>query len=292
MLKKDYNFEFISMTTPCKVQLYKVDEKTALKCFEEIKNNTLYLENKYNFYSQNSYLSKFINNRNKNKIKLDSQTAFVLKRVRDFSIQTNNLFDITMGTIKKCYNYNSLDLVRNSLEKYLAKTGIESWDIINRQLIFKYKETLLDLGGVIKEYAVDEAINIVKKNKIDSAIINFGGDIFTIGTKANGDTFSIAIKNPKNPKENLVIVNIRNQALTTSANYERKKEIQGEEFSHILTKTKQQKDIISSTIISKSTLQSGIYSTSFMIDTNIDIPEDMKVVLIDKELKLHQNIQT
>ncbi len=286
-----YEFEFVCMTTPCKVKLYKVNEKKALRCFREIKQNTLSLERKYNFYDNNSYLSKVINTRDKNKLKIDFQTASILKKVRDLSVATNNLFDITTGTLKQCYKYDTLEKVQKSLEEILPKTGIDVWDIKNRSLEFKYNDTILDLGGVIKEYAVDEAINIAKEHSIKSAIINFGGDIFCLGEKEGNKPFSIGIKNPLNPKENLVVVELKNQGLTTSANYERSITIENEEFSHILTKTKQQKDIISSTIICESTLKSGIYSTAFMIDTNIQIPDDLKVILIDKDLKLHQNIQ-
>ncbi len=286
-----YEFQFISMTTPCKVKLYKVNEKKALRCFREIKQNTLALERKYNFYDKKSYLSKTINTRDKNKIKIDTQTANILKIVRELSLATNNLFDITMGTLKKSYKEDTLEKVQKSLNETLPKTGIDVWDIKNRFLEFKYSDTILDLGGVIKEYAVDEAAKIVQKHGIKSAIINFGGDIFCVGEKEDRVPFSIGIKNPKNPSENLVIVELKNQGLTTSANYERSFKIENKEFSHILTKNKQQKDIISSTIISNSTLKSGIYSTSFMIDTNIEIPDNIKVVLIDKDLKLHQNIQ-
>ncbi len=286
-----YEFDFVSMTTPCKVMLYKVNEKKALRCFKEIKQNTLVLERKYNFYDKKSYLSRTINNRDKNKIKIDQQSANILKIVRNLSIATNNLFDITTGTLKQCYKKDKIEDVKKSLEEFIPKTGIDVWDIKNRFLEFKYSDTILDLGGVIKEYAVDEAAKIAQEHGIKSALINFGGDIFCLGEKEGNIPFSIGIKNPLNPQENLVIVELKNQGLTTSANYERSFSIENEDFSHILTKTKQQKDIISSTVISNSTLKSGIYSTSFMIDTNIEIPDDLKVVLVDKDLKLHQNIQ-
>lgn len=286
-----YNFEFVSMTTPCKFKVYKGSREKALKCFEEIKKNTLYLEKKYNFYNKDSYINKTINRRSKNKIKIDSQTASILKTVKDLSLKVNKHFDITIGTLKKCYEAKTKDNMISTLEELLPRTGFDSWDIENRFLSFKYDETIIDLGGVIKEYAVDEAVKIAKKHKIDSAIINFGGDMYCIGRKPDNTPFSIAVKNPLDKTNSLVSINLENQALTTSANYERSFKIEGEEFSHIISKTKPNKDILSATIISKSVLECGIYSTSFMITADIEIPDDLKVLLIDKDLKLHQNLQ-
>lgn len=286
-----HEFEFISMTTPCKFKVYKGSREKALECFKEIKKNTLYLEKKYNFYDKNSYINKTINRRTKNKIKIDSQTASILKIVKNLSTKVNNHFDITMGTLKKCYEEDSKDKMISSLENLVSKTGFSSWDINNRFLTFEYDETIIDLGGVIKEYAVDEAVQIARKYNIDSAIINFGGDMYCIGKKPDNTPFSISVKNPLDKTKSLVSINLENQALTTSANYERSFKIEEEEFSHIISKNEANKDILSATIISKSVLESGIYSTAFMITAEIDIPDELKVLLIDKDLKLHQNLQ-
>jgi len=287
-----YNFEFLAMTTPCKVQIYKETKAKALHCFEEIKKNTLYLEKKYNFYDTHSFLSKKINTRDKNQLKVDEQTATVLQEIRKLSQEVNNHFDITIGTLKECYSHKNIDDLNTSLSELNGKYGIDSWDIQGRILTFKYDETKIDLGGVIKEYAVDEAVKIVKKHGISSAIINFGGDIFCVGKKDLNNLFSIGIKNPKDKTQNLFSVHLEDQALTTSANYERNIMIEDKKFSHIISKKNQNSEILSATVISNSVLKSGIYSTSFMISSEIDIPDTLKVALIDSDLKIHQNIQT
>lgn len=279
------------MTTPCTVQIYEGTEENAGKCFKAIKENTLALEKKYNFYNDSSYLNQVINRRKNNKVQLDQQTYDVLSIVKDLSLKTNGLFDITMGTLKQCYKKHTLEDVKQCLGELVTATGLDSWTLTQGCIVFKNTQTLIDLGGVIKEYSVDEAAKIVREHGIKSAIINFGGDMQTVGQKSEGQDFSIAIKNPHDPKKTLVTIKLNDQALTTSASYERSIKIEGKEFSHILSPVQQDKGIISATIISDSTLKSGIYSTSFMISTHIEIPEDLKVVLIDSDLRLHQNIQ-
>lgn len=255
-----------------------------------MEKNTKYLEKKYNFYDKNSYLNQTINNRKKQKIKIDNQSAKVLKTVKTLSQKVNYLFDISVGTYKHCYMHTNLEDFNKCVKPLKEKSGFNSWDINGRHLEFKYKEIKLDLGGVIKEYAVDEAARILSENGVISAIVNYGGDIFALGQKPNVGTFTIGVKNPKNKEENLLHVKIANQALTTSANYERSYDIEDKNFSHILSKKQNSQDILSATIISDSVLKSGIYSTAFMIDTDMEIPNDLKVILVDKNLKLHQNI--
>ena len=109
-MKDSYDFTFVSMTSPCSVKIYEGDYNNALRCFEEIKKNTLFLERKYNFYNKASYISQNINKRSRNKIKVDSQTAHILKDVRELSILTNNIFDITVGTLKEAYKKKTLDV--------------------------------------------------------------------------------------------------------------------------------------------------------------------------------------
>ena len=287
-----FYFKFISMTTPCVIQIYMGTAENAERCFKEIKKNTLLLEKKYNFFNNRSYLNKIINRRKEPKVKLDKQTYDVLKIIRQLSKDTNGIFDISMGTLKQCYKKQNLVESEQCLEQLSSKTGLDSWDLdSNGYISFKYPETLIDLGGVIKEFAVDEAVNIVRKFGIKSAIVNFGGDIHVVGKKPDGKEFAIGIKNPKNPEKNLVIVNLNNQALTTSASYERSITIEGKTFSHIIGVEEKKDDILSATIISDSTLKCGVYSTSFMMTTNIEIPDDLKVVLVDSQLQLHQNLQ-
>lgn len=287
--KDHLSHTFSSMSTKCTIQIYQ-KSKDALKAFEDIEKNTKLLEKKYNFYSPNSYLSQTINNRKKSKIKLDKQSFKVLSRVKELSENVNFLFDIGVGTYKHCYKLKNLKELQECIKSLESKASFDSWHLNKGFIEFAHKQTKLDLGGVIKEFAVDEAVSILRKNNIHSAIVNFGGDLFALGTKPSGEIFTIGVKNPKNKEENLLRIQIKNQALTTSAHYERSYTIEDKNFSHILSTQKSTKDLLSATIISDNTLKSGIYSTSFMISTNISIPKEMRVVLIDKDLRLHQNL--
>lgn len=284
------SYQFVSMTTNCIIDIYDNAVSNIEESFFEISKETRRLELKYNFYNENSYLSKIINNRDSNKIYLDEETSQILKTIRKLCEDTKGIFDISVGTINHCYKYKTIEEVSNCVASLKSKMGLENWSIKNNLLEFKHKETKLDLGGVIKEYAVDASAEILIKKNIKSAIVNFGGDLRVIGKKPDGNNFAVAIKNPKDKDKVLLVINLENQALTTSASYERKTIIENKEFSHICSTKDINNEIISSTVIGNSALACGVYSTSFMIDSKIDIPQNLKILLVDNDLRIHQNI--
>ena len=49
-------------------------------------------------------------------------------------------------------------------------------------VFFKDIKTQIDLGAIGKGYAVDKALEIIKKCGIDNGCINLGGNIYVLGT--------------------------------------------------------------------------------------------------------------
>ncbi len=309
---KKYSHQFNCMTTPCEVQLYAADAKSAEKVARLIENNTRRLEKKYNFFSDDSLIAK-INNRTQAIVNIDKETHYVLSLVQTLSAKTQGSFDITVGTLKQCAKQTTVAKIEACRAKLKPFIGADKWRLTENSLHFSNEFVKLDLGGVIKEFAVDQAGEIAKNENM-AALINFGGDIYVNGNKPDGSPFNVAIKNPKNPQENIAILQLSNQGLTTSAHYERSTLVEGKSYSHIINssssnsnrtnannsntnekkhnndQTSDTSAMLSATVISHSVLTSGIYSTSLMVNANLVIEGNINVVMIDEELRLHQNI--
>lgn len=284
--------EFVSMTTLCAIDFFDVAPKVAEHCAGLIKQNTRRLEQKYNFHHPESMLNQHINTRSQAcaEIRVDDETVAVLAQVRALGVATNGHFDITVGTLKNCYRQPDREAMEACLSRKKPWVGLEHWAIEDNRLFFHNPHTQFDLGGVIKEFAVDEAARILHEQNVRSAIVNFGGDVRVIGRKPDGSLFGVAIKNPRNRDDVLAVVNLENQALTTSGSYERVHRVGDATFSHILSPRAPSSAVISATLIGATALRCGAFSTAFMLDTDISIPDDLRVVLVDSDLRLHQNI--
>ncbi len=264
------------MTTPCELRFYNAPKAKCDSCASDILKEAKRLELKYNYFNPNSYLHS-LNLRETTT--LDSESKMLLQKAKTYYKQTNGIFDITIATIKDSYNLKSIHLLQEELTLLQNYVGSEHFEIKRNKLSFDNIFTKIDLGGMVKEYAVDRALIITKKHKITSALINFGGDIYALGNRPNGEAFQIGIKNPYNPKEELFTIPISNMALTTSASYERKKSIENKTFSHIISTKEKQNRPMSATVIAPNTLASGILSTALMIDKELDIKYKKYLVL-------------
>ncbi len=289
--QKKYTFQFSCMTTPCEIQIFAPHKAKAENIAKSIKKNTRRLEKKYNFYDEQSFLSS-LNNREHSTttINIDDETQQVLQSVRKLEKQTKGIFDVTVGTFKQRAGFKQSTEIEEYRSQLKPFTGQGSWFVKDNKIVFNNPYVKLDLGGVIKEYAVDQGAAIARKSGC-SSLINFGGDIFANGNKPDGSPFVVAIKNPENPTESIAMVQLSDQGLTTSAHYERSLVVSGKNYSHIIgDQTAQSQSILSATVLSNSVMESGVYSTALMLNPNLDILDKVGVILIDDKLRLHQNI--
>ncbi|CAA6827846.1 MAG: Thiamin biosynthesis lipoprotein ApbE [uncultured Sulfurovum sp.] len=269
------------MTSPCELQLYCNDEHKARAIAKKIMIMAKRLENKYNFYNPDSYLSEL--NQRKTDV-LDTQTKDLLTRAKLFYKKTNGVFDITMGTLTQSRKLETLKQIEEASQRLKPFLGVEHFKIKKNRLTFNNPHTLIDFGGFVKEFAVDQAVKILKKEKITTALVNFAGDIYALGLKPNKQRFSIGIKNPLNPSEYLTSIKLSNQALTTSASYERSHKIEEKSFSHIISSSNLQDEILSATVVASSVVEAGVFSTALMIKPQLETK--LEKLLILKSLKL------
>ncbi len=271
------------MTTFCEVVIFGENSSLSDKVASDILKEAKRLEKKYNYFDSSSYL--FALNSRKEKV-LDMETNNILKLAKDFYKKTDKIFDITVATFKDFYkNSKNLKELENSIKSVKEYVGCEHFQIKKSKLYFDNPYTKLDLGGMIKEYAVDKVVKILKKYKIKSALVNFGGDIFALEKKPNGEKYSIGIKDPKEKNRFATFALLENEALATSASYERYLQVEEKKFSHILSTSKQNQEILSVSIISSSCLKSGIYATSLMINPKLKI-NDRSIKIFDNYCKL------
>ncbi|MCG7496172.1 FAD:protein FMN transferase [Vibrio sp. Of7-15] len=286
--KMPYCHTFTAMTVLCELQIF--DEQAA-GLAQKIESVTQELERKYSFYDEKSWLSTVLNNRQGHRVVLDATSLAVFCEVKKWADHVDHSFDITVGTLKKAIE-RSPDLSKQDLFKQNQPfMGKDSWSIEGDELVVPAAQTQFDLGGVIKEFAVDQAAEILECAGVSGALINFGGDVRTVGQKPDGSAFVVAVRNPKQPDQVAFALPLEGQALTTSAHYERQQTIATERVSHILAEKGVHASVLSVSVVCDSALQAGIFSTALTINPQISIPDEMGIALIDSHLNIHQDAE-
>ena len=83
-----------------------------------------------------------------------------------------------------------------------------------RRLVAKPSGLRLDLGGIGKGFAVDQAATVL--GPVRDFLIDAGGDIFAAGQAPGRESWRIGIAAPGDPGSDLDVVTLRDQAIATS----------------------------------------------------------------------------
>jgi len=154
--------------------------------------------------------------------------------------QSDGLFDITSGSLRKIWNYQDLEqkqalpdgsLIRNALKKV-------GWKMVERQsgrIYLPLTGMEIDFGGIVKEYAADCVAAIAEARGIGPGIVELGGDIRMFGNTI-GESWRVGIRDPHREVLGSTIAFIKMQqgGIATSGDYERYSLIKGKKYSHIL----------------------------------------------------------
>ncbi len=164
----------------------------------------------------------------------------LIKKALTFSELSAN-FDISIGRLVHLWGIGS-DQARLPAQAEIdnALSTIDYRKVIlddDAQTIYlSEKNMAIDLGAIAKGYAADRSKQILLSHGIANAIINFGGNVLTIGSKIDGSPWRIGIQNPNSQRgDYLGILAINDQSVVTSGTYERFFEQDGQRYHHILS---------------------------------------------------------
>ena len=112
-------------------------------------------------------------------------------------------------------------------------------------------------------------MDIFKDYKVDSGLVNLGGNVQAYGTKPDGSNWRVAIQNPNNTEDYIGVLSIADKAVITSGGYERYFEQDGKTYHHIIdpsTGYPAENGLISVTIVSDDgTLADGLSTSLFIM---------------------------
>ena len=117
----------------------------------------------------------------------------------------------------------------------------------------------LDLGGIAKGYIADKLREYLSENGVDSALINLGGNVLTLGGKPDGSNFTIGVQKPFGQNSDILgACRIKGMSVVTSGIYERYFVENDRLYHHILdTKT-------------GYPVENGLYSVTIISPTSTD----------------------
>jgi len=214
----------------------KVIAKAIEKAFAEIER----IETLLSRFNPQSDISRINQDCYVRATKVSPETIDLLERSIEFSRLTNGAFDITVWPLIETWGVDQGKRQElPSVEELVAAMDRVSYSYIDiiesEQSIFLARPGMsLDLGGIAKGYAVDRAGAVLKQEGIESALINAGGDIYAFGQRGEEQKWNIALEHPRKTDVMLTALELKDQAVATSGDYQKYIEIEGKRYSHII----------------------------------------------------------
>ncbi|MEZ4961003.1 MAG: FAD:protein FMN transferase [Saprospiraceae bacterium] len=152
--------------------------------------------------------------------------------------KSDGVFDVTAGALTKLWRRAFRQKEMPAKEEIDAALGTLGYKFI--KLNKDHSAELLkpgmrlDLGGIAKGYAVDEAMKIIKAANIASALVDGGGDIAASGPPPGQMGWLIDKYVYRNGEIRVESMMIANQAVATSGDTYRYLEYGGKRYSHII----------------------------------------------------------
>jgi len=193
------------------------------------------LEKKYSRYRDDSVTTAINHSAGQHKgIQVDGETTALLNYAHIAWQQSDGLFDITSGVLRKAWDFKSNHLPDKKLiEELLDNVG---WQKLLWQapLIKMPLGMEVDFGGVVKEYAADAIASILRAQGVQHGLVELAGDISIIGPHPDGSAWKIGVRNPEDPPTAIATIDVFEGGVASSGNYERFMRVGGKRYCHIL----------------------------------------------------------
>jgi thiamine biosynthesis lipoprotein len=217
---KRYSHE--AMATTFELLIVHEDERyagqAAVAAFDEVDR----LERELSRFRENSDITRINNLPANEPLQLGLDTFECLKVAQRVYAETNGAFDITIGTLLKCWRNDDGSPRNPSLKKIdIARmrtgTNLIQLNEAEHTITLSPSPLHVDLGGIGKGYAVDRVAELLREWSIDVALISGGySSVLALDAPPGKNGWPLTMTNPAGQKEILARPFLQKAALSGS----------------------------------------------------------------------------
>lgn len=239
----------------------------ATRIARAVEDEARRIEFKYSRFRESSLVAELARNAGRCPVAVDGETTYLVSQALDLARLTGGRFDPTLGPLARAWDWKSGRVpTQQELDALLPLVGFR--DVVVRDgTVFLAREGMsLDLGGVGKEYAVDRVAELLVGARIRSAIVNFAGDVRTVGGRGDGRPWSIGVLDPRDrTRARFAVRTLGSAGVATSGDYERCfVDAAGTRYHHILDARTgwPARGLASVTVVAATAFDAGRHSTA------------------------------
>jgi thiamine biosynthesis lipoprotein len=235
-----YNTQSYVFGTLVDITIYGESEAKAQALSNEIIRNFQSLHNRLHAWHPSEL--KTINHafsQGKTPAVIQPDVAMMIADATKLSIQSQGAFNPAIGKLIETWGFHHDEFKPIRIDKNkitsLVQANPQMTDIIveNGKVFSKNPDVQLDLGGYAKGYALDLAVDYLRKQGVKNALINIGGNIIALG-KHGDKPWRVGIQHPRKPNAIAMLDLESGWAIGTSGDYQRYFELKDKRYCHII----------------------------------------------------------
>ena len=216
-----------------------------------------------------SEISRFNAARPGEEVPLSPQSLDVLRAAEEARAQTGGAFDVTCRPLIELWRRAGEQDVLPTESELSDARAASNWELIELRETGAVKQAAgagVDLGGIGKGYAIDRAIEALRRGEVAGAMVDVGGDLACFGRQADGRLWPVDVKSPFGPGR-LAQLRLRGGAVATSGNYARYAQIAGKRYSHIIDPRvgRPAEAVQSATVVAPTAVTADIWATALSV---------------------------
>ncbi|GAK53443.1 membrane-associated lipoprotein involved in thiamine biosynthesis [Candidatus Moduliflexus flocculans] len=225
------------LDTVVDIQVLSSDEQRANQAIAAAYAEMQRIEGVFSRYQEGSQIFSLNKNAGIESVAVSSEVRDMLQRAKEYGLLTDGLFNVTIGALVDLWGIGTEHErvpSENEIRQTLPRINLAALELDQTQNVsITQPGGSVDLGGIGKGYAIDRAWQTLKDQGIEKALINAGGNIRCLGTRADGKPWRIGIRHPR--QEGILgVIEVTEKAVATSGDYERYFVKDGMRYHHIL----------------------------------------------------------
>jgi thiamine biosynthesis lipoprotein len=162
--------------------------------------------------------------------------AIVVREAESLCVASGGAFDLTVGPLLDAWGFNTESPSKPSPERAreaASRVGCHRMSVrLDPPSITLADGTRLDLGGIGKGYAVDQALAVLDAHGVTRAKLDFGSSSLGFVGRVDGG-WPIVVADPRDPDNPLLSFRIEHGAVSSSGQRERSFLRDGHRYGHI-----------------------------------------------------------
>jgi thiamine biosynthesis lipoprotein len=199
------------------------------------------IDDVFNIYLTDSELGQINRAKKRKHIAVSPELARAISLSKKAHEQTAGAFDPTVGSLIRLWRNAARQgkpPQSRELNRALASCGLEKVVFEGNRITIENPDLQIDLGGMVKGMALDEAVRMIRAGGARAALVQIGGETAAYGVSEEDRPHVIGVQHPLQLEQIWTTVSapdpLKGLSISTSGNYRNPVVIGGKNFYHIV----------------------------------------------------------